>query len=137
MENLLPTFWSEALSHIFENAPVRLGSDDGEGIIHKGHKVNNQSAPPRKGQRTSTVEKREKARKLRAAGHSYGEIAKVLGVGRSYAHKLVNESTEESPSYGTQQPVPAQRPRRASIRAREISVTVLTLCLALGLESAA
>ncbi len=69
----------------------------------QGHKVNNKTAQPRKGQRTPTEEKRERARKMRAAGHSYGEIAKALGVGRSYAHKLVNKSTEPTPGDETKQ----------------------------------
>lgn len=105
MENQLPSFWTESLSRIFEDAPVMLSTDGGdEGIIRKEQKIDNKSALPRRGQRTSTEEKREKARKLRAAGHSYGEIAKALGVGRSYAHKLVNESTEQSPGDEMGQP---------------------------------
>ena len=40
---------------------------------------------------------------MRAAGHSYGEIAKALGVGRSYAHKMVNEPTGQTPGDGTKQ----------------------------------
>ena len=77
-----------------------LGTDGEEGKI-QGHKVNNKTALPRKGQRTSTEEKREGAKKMRAAGNSYGEIAKALGVGRSYAHRLVNESTEPPSVEGT------------------------------------
>ena len=102
MENQLPSFWTESLSRIFEDAPVMLGSD-GKVRNIQGHKVNNETALPRKGQRTSTEERRERARKMRAAGHSYGEIAKALGVGRSYAHKLVNEPTGQNPGDGTKQ----------------------------------
>jgi len=94
MENQLPSFWTESLSRIFEDAPVIPDTAGGERKIHTGHKVDNKTALPRKGQRTSTEEKRERARKMRAAGHSYGEIAKALGVRRSYAHKLVNELAE-------------------------------------------
>jgi len=93
MENQLPSFWAESLSRMFEDAPVMLGTDGEEREI-QGHKFNSKTALPRKGQRSSTEEKRERARKMRAAGHSYGEIAKALGVARSYAHKLVNEPAE-------------------------------------------
>ena len=102
MENQLPSFWTESLSRIFQDAPVMLGTDGEDGKV-QGHKVNNKIALPRKGQRTSTDEKRERARRMRAAGHSYGEIAKALGVSRSYAHKLVNESTEPTAGNETEQ----------------------------------
>ena len=68
-----------------------LDAASGQRKIHTGHKVDNKNALPRKGKRTSSEEKRERARKMKAAGHSYGEIGKALGVSRSYAYKLVNE----------------------------------------------
>ena len=89
MENLLPTFWSESLSRVFGGASVSISGDHGTEAKHvKGNGTNNL----RPGKRTPTEEKREKARQMRAGGHSYGEIADALGISRSYAHKLVNKS---------------------------------------------
>ena len=75
MENLLPTFWSESLSRVFGGAGVGLGNvlplstNDGGG---------SGSARPRRGKRTSTDIRREKAKQMRASGYSYGEIADTL-----------------------------------------------------------
>ncbi len=91
MENQLPSFWSDSLSRILGDVPVGLefsgGKDDG--VISKGTKANDTGAT-RKGKKTSTEEKRERAKKMHAGGHTYGEISKTLGISRSYAHKLVN-----------------------------------------------
>lgn len=38
---------------------------------------------------------------MHAGGHTYGEIAKTLRIARSYAYKLVNDSTEPSPAKTT------------------------------------
>ena len=99
MENQLPSFWSDSLSRILGDTPVglELGGGKDDGIIRRGSKAND-SAPTRKGQKTSTEEKRARAKKMRAGGHSYGEIAKTLGISRTYAFKLVNDSTEPSPA---------------------------------------
>ena len=98
MENQLPSFWSDSLSRILGDTPVGLelggGKDDGK--IRRGSKAND-TAPSRKGKKTSTEEKRERAKKMHAGGHSYGEISKTLGISRSYAFKLVNDSTVPSP----------------------------------------
>lgn len=68
-ENKLPGFWSEKLSRAFA-----LGIDS----------TANRLAP-----KTTLDEKRQKAHELRAAGHSYGSIARVLGVSKSTAVNYV------------------------------------------------
>ena len=97
MENQLPSFWSDSLSRILGDIPVglELGGGTDDGIIRRGSKAND-TAPTRKGKKTSTEEKRARARKMRAGGHSYGEISKTLGISRTYAFKLVNDSTASS-----------------------------------------
>ncbi len=89
MENLLPTFWSDGLSRVFGDAAVKLGSGQSPAANNgRGSGV----AKPRRGERTSTEVKREKAKGMKGSGYSYGEIAETLGISRSYAYKLVNGS---------------------------------------------
>ena len=84
MENALPTFWTDSLSRAFAGtrplvAPGSLnGSGPGAGLVRR--------AKP-----ASAAELRLRARQLRAAGHSYGEIANMLGVSKTQAYRLVNE----------------------------------------------
>ena len=79
MENQLPSFWSASLSTVFGTANV-----DQTGVSG--------GAKPRRGQPASIESKRQKAQQMRAAGYSYSEIAKTLGISKSYAHKLTNTS---------------------------------------------
>ncbi len=84
MENLLPTFWTDALSRIFGDAPIgQMGATSSD------------TQPPRttgarKGYRTSISARKETAKSMRAAGHSYREIGKTLGCSASTAFRLVN-----------------------------------------------
>ena len=84
MENALPTFWSDGLSRAFADtrpgipSGVRDGHEEGARLIRRA------AAP-------TTDELRLRARQLHAAGHSYGEIAKILGVSKTQAWRLVNE----------------------------------------------
>ena len=87
MENLLPTFWTDALSRVFEHTAVGIGTSDG---FEVGATSTGQRAPARRAKRTPVEVKREKARAMKAGGHSYREIGHALGVSTSYAHKLVN-----------------------------------------------
>lgn len=85
MENLLPTFWSDGLSRIFGDSPIGYGpsalqSSNGPKMTHS-----------RKGQRTSVSDRRETAKKMHIAGHSYREIGKTLGCSVSTAYRLVND----------------------------------------------
>ena len=58
MENLLPTFWTEALSRIFGDIPAGQG-DAAPNNIREPRK-----ASPRKGKRTSVDARRETAKKM-------------------------------------------------------------------------
>ncbi|MDA1128805.1 MAG: helix-turn-helix domain-containing protein [Chloroflexi bacterium] len=87
MENQLPTFWSEPLSRIFGDASISLRSTLGA-VTNQGKA--SQPISQRRGQRTTTEAKREKAKQMHASGYTYGEIAATLGISRSYAYKLVN-----------------------------------------------
>lgn len=84
MENLLPTFWTDALSRIFGDTPIG----------HVGASNRDTQSPrttgSRKGYRTSVSDRRETAKNMRAAGHSYREIGKSLGCSASTAFRLVN-----------------------------------------------
>lgn len=83
MENLLPTFWTDSLSRIFGQvltAPAHEGSGPSQP----------RTAAARRGQRTSVESRRQKAKRLRALGHSYNEIGRMLGVSKSQAYRLVN-----------------------------------------------
>ena len=84
MENALPTFWSDALSRASADTRpgTATGSPDGPetspGVIRRA-----QPAIP--------ADVRLRAKQLRAAGYSYGEIAKMLSVSKTQAYRLVNE----------------------------------------------
>ncbi len=69
LENTKPSFWSEELSRAFA-----FGTDT----------ATNRLAP-----KATIEEKRERANELRAAGHSYGEIAQALGVSKATAVNYV------------------------------------------------
>ena len=92
MENLLPSFWTDSLSRVFEDTPVGMGTGGAPetGATNTVKNVGPKAAPFRKGKRTPVEIKREKAKAMRAAGYSYREIGRALGVSPSYAHKLVN-----------------------------------------------
>ena len=92
MENLLPSFWTDSLSRVFEDTPVGMGTGGAPetGATNTVKNVGTKAAPFRKGKRTPVEIKREKAKAMRAAGYSYREIGCALGVSPSYAHKLVN-----------------------------------------------
>ncbi len=83
---LLPSFWTDSLSRVFEDTAVGIGS----GATSTSNRVGAKAAPARKGKKTSGEAKRERAKVMHSAGHSYREIARTLGVSPSYAHKLVN-----------------------------------------------
>ena len=84
MENALPTFWTDSLGRAFaDTRPLTpsgspKGSGPGSGVVRR--------ARPR-----PSAELRLRARQLRAAGYSYGEIANMLGVSKTQAYRLVNE----------------------------------------------
>ncbi len=76
MENRLADFWKPALSRAFaDNAPGHSSNGTGQ----------------RKGTRTPRAELVSRAKALRQQGYSYGEIAKVLGIGKTTAHGYVQE----------------------------------------------
>jgi len=87
MENQLPTFWNDSISRVFGDTAASLRSAPGPAPNHG--KVSQPNAH-RRGLRTPTEVKRERAKLMQANGYSYGEIAAALGISRSYAHKLVN-----------------------------------------------
>ena len=48
-------------------------------------------AKPRKAQATPTAVKKAKVLNLRQAGHSLSEIAKLVGISKSYVYKLLKQ----------------------------------------------
>ena len=84
MENALPSFWSDALSRAFADTRPGTASgssdkpDPGAGVIRRAELV-------------TPADVRLRAKQLRAAGYSYGEIAKMLGVSKTQAYRLANE----------------------------------------------
>lgn len=99
-ENLLPTFWSDPLSRVFGEAmpknapglPGRLGAGMEATPVST-------MAPTRPGKRTLGADKPGRARQLRAAGYSYTEIGKMLGVGKSQAYRLVNGHSRQERTF--------------------------------------
>jgi energy-coupling factor transporter ATP-binding protein EcfA2 len=81
LENDLPSFWSEGLSRAFGKSG-QLSAIDGS-----------DNAPTRKGRRASNEALASQAKARRAAGYSYGEIGKMLGVSKTQAYRLVNEQS--------------------------------------------
>ena len=85
LENLLPTFWTDALSRIFGDVSIgHLGAETGDSL-------GPDRATSRRGQRTSVDTRRETAKKMRKAGHSFREIGKTLGCSASTVFRMVNE----------------------------------------------
>ena len=84
MENALPSFWSDALSRAFADTRPGTGSgssdkpDPGAGVI-------------RRAEPATPADVRLRAKQLRAAEYSYGEIAKMLGVSKTQGYRLANE----------------------------------------------
>ena len=84
MENLLPTFWTDALSRVFGDTPIgQAGATSSDSQAPR-------TTGSRKGYRTSVSARKDTAKEMRAAGHSYREIGKTLGCGVSTAVRLVN-----------------------------------------------
>ena len=84
MENLLPTFWTDALSRVFGDTPIgQAGATSSDSQAPR-------TTGSRKGYRTSVRARKETAKEMHAAGHSYREIGKTLGCSASTAFRLVN-----------------------------------------------
>ncbi len=82
LENRLPSFWSKRLSRIF-----------GTSQPSAGQRTVLTSIPRRiAGRRTQAAvnERKKRARSMRRAGFSYGEIASALGVSKSQAFRYCN-----------------------------------------------
>ena len=75
--NRLASFWRPALSHAFSGA---VGSQRASG----------RPITYRQGERTPKAGLESRARAMHNAGHSYGQIAKILGVSKSTVYELVN-----------------------------------------------
>jgi hypothetical protein len=85
LENLLPTFWSDGLSRIFADAGLAPRGDTAMG----SRRDPPARARPRKGQTNPMEAKKARVRQLRQAGHSLAEIARMVGISKSYVHKLL------------------------------------------------
>jgi hypothetical protein len=85
MDNLLPSFWSDSLSRIFGDTPAFGTAKSGDSLSSQG-----ETAVPRRGKRTPPVLRKERAKAMHNAGHTYGEIAKNLGISKSQAYRDVN-----------------------------------------------
>ena len=84
MENQLPTFWTDALSRVFGDTPIgQVGAISSDPQAPR-------TTGSRKGYRTSVSARRDAAKEMHAAGHSYREIGKTLGCSTSTAFRLVN-----------------------------------------------
>ena len=84
MENQLPTFWTDALSRVFGDTPIgQVGAISGDPQAPR-------TTGSRKGYRTSVSARRDAAKEMHAAVHSYREIGKTLGCSTSTAFRLVN-----------------------------------------------
>jgi len=90
MENIKPSFWSEALSHIFGDSVPPSASSNRKTVTDDQPSHQRLTAAPRRGSKTETQKRRKKAKELRAAGYSYNEIGKVFGVSKSQAYRLVH-----------------------------------------------
>ncbi|MBI4305246.1 MAG: hypothetical protein HY678_02905 [Chloroflexi bacterium] len=73
MHNELPSFWRPQLSKMFAEG---------------GTSPSVSAATPRAAAKMSKAEKQRRARAMRAAGHSFGQIGKTLGIDKSYAWRL-------------------------------------------------
>ena len=87
MENALPSFWCDKLSRIFGEAGPASVPDAAKSF---GSTVLS-GAKPRKAQTTPTAVKKARVLKLRQAGHSLSEIAKIVGISKSYVYKLLKQ----------------------------------------------
>ena len=76
VENELASFWRPDLSHAFA-------------AVNQNPQTPGQ---PRKGERTPREELLARAKAMRSAGHSYGEISKMLGIGKTTAFDMVNRN---------------------------------------------
>ena len=85
MENSLPSFWSEGISRVFAEA----GSTPSSTAAGTLDSSRSPTAKPRKGQTTSTQAKTAKVLQLTEAGHTLSEISGIMGVSKSYVHKLL------------------------------------------------
>ena len=89
MENQRPSFWTDALSRVFSESSLH-SSVQGEVSEGPGPRLKLKPRAMRKGKRTEAHIRQDKAKQLRAAGYSYQEIGKILGVSKSHAFRLVN-----------------------------------------------
>ena len=85
MENSLPSFWSDSLSHIFADVGPARGSLS-SGLSTSSHPA---TAKPRKAQKTTTDFKAGKVLRLTEAGHTRSEVGKMMGISKSYVQKLL------------------------------------------------
>ena len=76
VQNQLASFWKPALSKAFA------------GATHGSQQP--ATGKQRKGEKTAKEEMVNRAKAMREAGQSYGQIAKALGVSKSTAYELVN-----------------------------------------------
>ena len=91
MENLLPSFWTSTLSRIYGETSI-VAPSDGKGIGSELLPGPIAKTPRRRAQRSDGDARRQKARLLKEAGYSYGEIDKIMGISMSQAFRLVKGS---------------------------------------------
>ena len=85
LEKMLPSFWTLRLSRIFGDAAPLLTQ---RRVSLSGNIVTGSSVAHRRGKGTESEQRREKAKKLGSAGHSYGEIGAMMAVSKSQAFRL-------------------------------------------------
>ena len=86
MENALPSFWTDALGRIFADTRPFVGQDPAV------HTPDSSGSTLRRAKPLASDKLQQRARQLRGAGYSYGEIAKMLGISKTRAHRLVNRT---------------------------------------------
>ena len=87
MENLLPSFWTDAVSRMFADTAIGAGTPVTSASRSDGPQSGGVHRP---GQRSDPRRLTGEVRRLRDAGHSYGEIARLKGISKTQAFRLAN-----------------------------------------------
>ena len=90
MENINPSFWSEAVSCIFGDSVPPPTYSGRKSVTENQPPDHRSTATPRRGRKSETEKRRKKAKQLKEGGYSYTEIGNVFGVSKSQAYRLVN-----------------------------------------------
>ena len=93
METRLPTIWSKLLSTIFSSTRVGERLPSAAAALPE---LGDRRRVRRRRSNKSVAERREKARAMKKAGYSLGEIAVALGVSKSQAFRYCQDDDARS-----------------------------------------